>query len=99
MYTMIKLPVKAAFCDCCHKDLHSYEGWPYIDTGEKQYCEACALKCGALSPLEYVNKHECTTRRYYEAEIKDGYIYAKYKCRTKKGYRTDKWGPIYEELQ
>lgn len=98
MYVKIKLLMVAAFCDGCKKDLHSYDGWPYIDTGDHQYCEKCALKTGVITPLEYANSNSFIGREYYDAEMKDGVIYARYKCKTKKGYRTDTWEPFYEKL-
>lgn len=90
MIKKIQITVDAAFCDECGKDLHSYEGWGYVDTGDKQYCEECGLRVGALDPLAYVNRYNPTTRRYYKAELEGNTILAYYKCKIKKGYRIDR---------
>ena len=98
MIKTIQLTVKAVFCDECGEDLHSYDGWGYVKKGLKHYCEECALKTGVLSPLDWVNKHNPTTRKYYAAEFQGKTILAYYKCKTKKGYRIDRLEPFYEEL-
>jgi hypothetical protein len=99
MIKKIQLTVNAVFCDRCGEDLHSYEGWGYVENedGSKHYCEECALKVGALSPLDWVNKHNPTTRKYYAAELQGKMILAYYKCNTKKGYRIDRMEPFYDE--
>lgn len=93
MIKKIQLTVDAAFCDECGEDLHSYEGWGYIDirVEGKHYCEECALRIGVLDPLFWINKHNPTTREYYKAELVGHEIHAYYKCKTKKGYRVDKF--------
>ena len=97
MIKKVKIEVDAVFCDCCGEDLHSYDGWPYVDTGNMQYCEDCALRVGAMTPLEWVNAHKFTTRKYYKAEFEGKTILAYYKCNTPKGYRRDRWEPFYDE--
>lgn len=97
MYKKIQITYVAAFCDVCKEDLHSYDGWPYVEADGNQYCEECALKVGVLPPLEWVKRHNAIARDYYTAEMKNGEIYAYYKCKTKKGYRIDRWGPVFDE--
>lgn len=91
MIKKIQLTVKAAFCDECGKDLHSYDGWGFVNTGNNQYCEECGLKVGALKPLDWVNRYNPTVRKYYKAELIGNIIHAYYKCKTPKGYRVDKF--------
>ena len=91
MIKKIQLTVDAAFCDECGEDLHSYEGWGYVELEGKHYCEKCGLRVGALDPLEYVENYNPTTRRYYKADLIGNVIHAYYKCKTKKGYRIDRF--------
>jgi hypothetical protein len=90
----IQITVDAVFCDECKKDLMSYDGNPYWEKDGKHYCEMCALKSGAMSPLEYAQRYNPWTRKYYAAELVGDEIRAYYKCKTKKGYRVDRWGLV-----
>lgn len=88
MIKKIQITVTAAFCDDCKRDLHSYDGWGYVDDekNHKQYCYDCGLKNGTASALEWLNAHGIGI--YRKASYENGVITAYQKWG--KGYRQDK---------
>lgn len=53
----IQLTVSAVFCDRCGNDVHSYDGWEYIEDGGKHYCVDCAYRLKKISKGEWLERH------------------------------------------
>lgn len=89
MIRNIQIQIKEAFCDDCKKDLHTRDGWGYVQDGdEKHYCYDCAVKRGLLEPLEWINLHGCCLK-WDHADYKDGVVTGYIRCG--KGFRRYEW--------
>lgn len=73
-------------CECCEKPLGNHVGWPYVESGDDNYCFDCALKLGIISADEWL-KSNCWLGIYDHAAYKDGVITLFQKWG--RGYRKD----------
>lgn len=61
----IKLTVSAVFCDECGDDVHSYDGWEYVEDEGKHYCVDCAYKLGKITKKRWLELNGiCVDDRY-----------------------------------